>query len=302
MLWLALFLVVIGVAVYIVDKKIKAKFEDKFNPKDWDLPNSVELPAELMSTSAAQKSVAEKLIASQSGLSVSTPAEKLRYQKKPSALSHEQTQMYKALRSALAGEYTLLTNVSVADTLAVIETSNALIAQVAVKNIAAKQFDFVVCENTQLTAVCAIVLGENLEPLLVTACESAQLPLARFRVQANYDVAAIRTSIFQAIGGLDITERSPERSVLDITEGSAERSSLEITDIKSPEENSTNNEQAPAAIANEEISTGNGIDLKLCPSCSAVMLKRRAKNGADAGKMFWICSTYPKCRGMLLVK
>jgi hypothetical protein len=42
----------------------------------------------------------------------------------------------------------------------------------------------------------------------------------------------------------------------------------------------------------------NGIELKLCPKCSAVMLKRKAKTGASAGKLFWICSTYPVCRGM----
>ena len=302
MLWLALLFVVIGVAVYIVDKKMKAKFEDKFNPGDWDLPNSVELPAELISKSVSQTPIAPKLIASQSGLPVSTPAEKLRYQKKPTALSHEQAQIYKALRGALAGEYTLLTNVNVADTLAVIETNNALISQIAVKNIAAKQFDFVVCENTQLTAVCAVMMGDSLEPLLVNACESAQLPLAHFRAQANYDVAVIRASILQAIGVADITERSPERSALDITERSTEGSALDITDAELPEENVKNNEQVPAELVSEETSIENGIDLKICPSCSAVMLKRRAKNGADAGKMFWICSTFPKCRGMLLVK
>ncbi len=293
MLWVILFFAVIGVAIYIVDKKMKAKFEDKFNPKDWDLPSSVELPAELSQTSDAPKSLAPHLMAS-----ANAPAEKLRYQKRSSAISHEQAQIYKALRSALAGEYSLLTNVNVADTLAVMETSNPLIAQVAVKNIAAKQFDFVVCENMQLTAVCAIMLGDNLEPLLVNACESAELPLARFRVQANYDIAVIRASIFQAIGAADITKRSTERSALDITE----RSAMDIADAELPKENSINDEQVNTEITSEEIPIGNGIDLKLCPSCSAVMLKRKAKNGADAGKMFWICSTYPKCRGMLLVK
>lgn len=285
MLWLALFFVVIGIAIYIVDKKMKAKFEDKFNPKDWDLPSSVELPAELSQTLGAAKPAAPQLIAS-----AGAPAEKLRYQKKSSVLSHEQTQIYKALRAALAGEYSLLTNVNLADTLVIVETSNPLIAQVAVKNIAAKQFDFVVCENAQLTAVCAIMLGDTLEPLLINACESAELPLARFQVQANYDVAVIRTSIFQAIGVQDVNERA------------ANVSALEISDKNLPQENTNNSVPTPVEVTGEETPIGNGIDLKLCPSCSAVMLKRKAKNGADAGKMFWICSTYPKCRGMLLVK
>ncbi|MBX3586727.1 MAG: restriction endonuclease [Ramlibacter sp.] len=34
-----------------------------------------------------------------------------------------------------------------------------------------------------------------------------------------------------------------------------------------------------------------------CPSCGAAMVLRTAKKGANAGKQFWGCSTYPACRG-----
>ncbi|MBK1724801.1 hypothetical protein CKO23_21760 [Thiocystis violacea] len=34
-----------------------------------------------------------------------------------------------------------------------------------------------------------------------------------------------------------------------------------------------------------------------CPSCGAQMVRRTAKRGAEAGKSFWGCSTFPKCRG-----
>jgi restriction system protein len=36
-----------------------------------------------------------------------------------------------------------------------------------------------------------------------------------------------------------------------------------------------------------------------CPTCGSVMVKRAAKQGANAGNMFWGCSTYPKCRGVV---
>lgn len=35
----------------------------------------------------------------------------------------------------------------------------------------------------------------------------------------------------------------------------------------------------------------------LCPRCGSEMVLRRAKMGANAGKEFWGCSTYPTCRG-----
>ena len=34
-----------------------------------------------------------------------------------------------------------------------------------------------------------------------------------------------------------------------------------------------------------------------CPTCSALMVKRTAKRGANAGKQFWGCSKYPECKG-----
>ena len=35
---------------------------------------------------------------------------------------------------------------------------------------------------------------------------------------------------------------------------------------------------------------------KFCPKCEAEMVLRTAKKGVDAGRQFWGCSTYPKCR------
>lgn len=36
-----------------------------------------------------------------------------------------------------------------------------------------------------------------------------------------------------------------------------------------------------------------------CPRCGAEMKKRTARQGANAGKEFWGCSTYPQCNGTL---
>ena len=34
-----------------------------------------------------------------------------------------------------------------------------------------------------------------------------------------------------------------------------------------------------------------------CPLCSCSMVRRNAKRGANAGKSFWGCSQYPRCKG-----
>ena len=35
-----------------------------------------------------------------------------------------------------------------------------------------------------------------------------------------------------------------------------------------------------------------------CPRCGSAMVKRVAKQGANAGNAFWGCTSYPQCRGV----
>lgn len=35
-----------------------------------------------------------------------------------------------------------------------------------------------------------------------------------------------------------------------------------------------------------------------CPNCNKAMQKRRANSGPHAGKLFWVCTAYPECKGM----
>lgn len=39
----------------------------------------------------------------------------------------------------------------------------------------------------------------------------------------------------------------------------------------------------------------------ICPNCGSAMVKRKAKQGANAGNMFWGCNSYPKCRGVVAI-
>jgi restriction system protein len=54
---------------------------------------------------------------------------------------------------------------------------------------------------------------------------------------------------------------------------------------------------APAAVA----TTRPGVSAPACPACRSAMVEREAKRGTHAGKAFWGCSTYPKCRGTVQI-
>ena len=38
-----------------------------------------------------------------------------------------------------------------------------------------------------------------------------------------------------------------------------------------------------------------------CPKCNSIMVRRTAKQGANAGKEFWGCSKYPKCKSVIAI-
>ncbi|MFK5913625.1 MAG: restriction endonuclease [Woeseiaceae bacterium] len=42
-------------------------------------------------------------------------------------------------------------------------------------------------------------------------------------------------------------------------------------------------------------------DKPVCPKCNSLMVLRKAGKGQHAGKSFWGCSTYPKCRGVVSI-
>lgn len=39
----------------------------------------------------------------------------------------------------------------------------------------------------------------------------------------------------------------------------------------------------------------------ICPKCGSAMAKRTAKQGANTGKSFWGCTTFPQCRGTIQI-
>ena len=270
MLWLVLILAVLGVIIYLADKKIKAKYEDKFNPQEWDLPGNLELPAAMQPQPQVQ-------------LPPPAASVKLGYEKKLSVLSGAHHAFYKVLPAALGGEFNVLTNINVADVLAVVANSNKLAAQVGLNNLATKQFAFLVCDKAQLTPLCVLDVGNTLDPQLKSICESAQLPVVTFSLQTEYDAQLLRAKILAAMGLEDALQRAHKESALDIVD-------------EKPTNNLQDNQIKDSRIKDS------GIDLVLCPECAAVMLKRKAKTGENAGKLFWICLTYPQCRGMRAIK
>lgn len=63
--------------------------------------------------------------------------------------------------------------------------------------------------------------------------------------------------------------------------------------------NTFQNKKAHVAHVKEIIETKAQPVEPVCPKCGASMIRRQVKGGANAGKHFWGCSNYPKCRGIV---
>ena len=81
----------------------------------------------------------------------------------------------------------------------------------------------------------------------------------------------------------------------------AEGRSIHLVDARKLRSLIASDAAAPVAPRQPEppCSPGSAIDaVPACPKCGRPMIRRVAKVGANAGKKFWGCSTFPACRGV----
>lgn len=143
--------------------------------------------------------------------------------------------------------------------------------QKAFNRISSKHLDFVLCKKGDLSVVCEIELNDkshqqtkrrNRDQFLKQALHTADVPLVMFPAKSGYAVPEVRSQIAKAVA----TEPTESLSALP---------NEDVSDVK--DEN------------------------KVCPKCSSPMVRRKAAKGAHAGKEFWGCSNYPKCKAILPV-
>lgn len=269
MYWIGIVVIfaVIGFFIYRLDKKLKHKFEDKFNPAEWDLagvsvdetPSFTAPPAALFKTKTTDTAItAEFAVASN-----------IAFAKKEVLFATEEMAFFGVLQAALHLDYVILAKVGVAEVVAAVPHKNKLAYQTAMDNIRAEHFSFLVCDKNTLAILGAIELdeqrylhGHQRERLqrLEMICKSANLPFLRFELKPAYVMYDVRKQVVAILGQQKPTSVLVEKAVV------------------------TGSDSPPVT--------------KLCPKCSGVMLKRKAKNGVHEGKWFWACAIYPSCKGM----
>jgi len=188
------------------------------------------------------------------------------YQKSDALFTPAERSFLGVLQQAVGNNAAIFGKVRVADVVEPKEGLGRSMRQKAFNKISAKHFDFLLCDKEDLSVACAIELNDSShyskrrqerDEFLKGVCGAAGVPLIQIPAKSAYVISEVLALLPRYLTVKNIPDQEP-----------------------SP---------APAI----EKSENNG---KVCPNCSAVMVKRVAKNGKHVGKQFWACKAYPKCK------
>ncbi|MBH0094574.1 DUF2726 domain-containing protein [Pseudoalteromonas sp. SCQQ13] len=119
------------------------------------------------------------------------------------------------LEQAVSNNYRIYGKVRVADVLKTKATKQRSSWQTAFNKIAAKHFDFVLCNMSTMEVICVIELddkshnskrAQDRDLFLNNACQGADLKLVRFKAQKSYQIEAVRNAIIEATNSLSVSE------------------------------------------------------------------------------------------------
>jgi len=192
------------------------------------------------------------------------------YQQSGPLFSPAERSFFGVLEDACGADFKIFGKVRVADVVAPLGGMDASHRQTAFNKISSKHFDFLLCSVSDLSVSCVIELNDrshqrtkrqSRDQFLRGVCRAASLPLLEFTAKRNYSTQEVRDSVQVALAKNTAPLASP----------------CPVVRPGNPQ----------PAIARAE---------PLCPECSTPMVRRKGRRGALAGKEFWGCANYPKCR------
>jgi len=152
----------------------------------------------------------------------------------------------------------------------------------ALNKIRQKHVDFIICSASDLAVVGVVELDDKShdrkdragrDNFVDLVLASAKIPVLHFPARKGYELQDVRLQLAEAFRtNVDLVAMPVAVEPMSVQPGVVEAVEM----VESPIET------AP-----------------VCPKCAAVMVKKQAKNGPHAGKWFWACPAFPKCRHVL---
>jgi hypothetical protein len=190
------------------------------------------------------------------------------------------------LEQALDNRYRVFGKVRLGDIIKPAKGLTASKRTTALNRINQKHVDFVVCTAVDLALIGVIELDDQShgredragrDEFVDRALAMAKIPVVHFSAKKGYALQEVRARL---------TEILPVAANPVITP--------KVQEVIVPVQ------PAPVTII-ESVPVKPEPTAPTCPKCAAVMVKRQAAKGEHAGKYFWACSAFPKCRQVVAI-
>lgn len=243
------------------------------------------------------------LIAVQKGRGQAAAPEEPSFDACKELFSPAERSFFGVLEQAVGGELKVLGKVRLGDLIQPVKGLSQSERTKSRNRIQQKHIDFVLCRPDTLEVVGLVELDDashgrkdraDRDDFVDKALASAGVPVLHFPVRKAYAVAEVRTKLAErfALKVAEAEQPKMEEAIVATEEPAASVPQTPITQVQASAEIVPTAATPPVA---EQTA------VPVCPTCSSSMVKRQAKNGQHAGKWFWACSGYPKCRKIVAV-
>lgn len=190
------------------------------------------------------------------------------YRVRDDFLSPAEVSFFRVLRSTLKGHATVCPKVRLGD---IFFVSRPHENQSYLNRIARKHLDFLLCNPKTMRPIVGIELDDSShqrsdrrarDEFIEQVFEAANLPLVRVQAQLSYNTNELSAQLAPFLGEAVAGPANLSRGV------------------------------ESAALAMDQHSP-------MCPKCGVPMVVRTVKRGQHAGKQFYGCRNFPKCREVL---
>ncbi len=231
----------------------------------------------------------------------STKDEELGFDKRDILFTPAERSFLGVLEQALDSQYRIFGKVRLGDIVKPAKGLTPSKRTTASNRINQKHVDFVICSAGDLALLGVVELDDQShgredrakrDEFVDLALAAAKIPIVHFSAKRAYTLPDVRPKLAELLG----SESAPVMSEMNQSIPVTERPAPVQTDEVVP----TTDQVAPIRVAPERPVPGPSAPV--CPKCASAMVKRQAAKGPHAGKFFWACSAFPKCRQVIEIR
>jgi very-short-patch-repair endonuclease len=217
------------------------------------------------------------------------------YEPRQELFTPAERSFFGVLEQAVAGRFRVMGKIRLGDLIQPAKGFSHSQRTGAWNRIHQKHVDFVLCQTDTLSVAGVVELDDathqrkdrsDRDAFVDKVLSTAGIPIVHFAARKGYSMQEV-TAKLNEVFSLRLEVCEPV-----VWSGVAQEEQALVEDVA----------DAVAEIVAEKVSDELLLDqameqaVPMCPACSSPMIKRQAKKGPNAGKYFWACSAFPKCR------